>query len=261
MKYLLGILAVTLVPAATPSFDVASLKPVHSTGDLYYANLGRALHGEVTLTNTTLSDCLRYAYGITNDAQIQGPDWIRSKEVRFDIVAKAPPDTPLPQLLLMLQALLTERFHLVLHHEPKELPYLALTVGKKGAELHEADDVPDSSQRISIPGKIVSPRMSTQVLATLLSRFMRQTVLDMTGLKGSYSVNLLWTPENLRPAPKQDSEIPGAVIPGARINDTAAAGPSIFTAVQEQLGLKLESRKGPVDVLVVDQADKVPVEN
>ena len=235
-----------LLAAAPPTFDVASLKPVHSTGDLYYANLGKALHGEVTLTNATLSDCLRYAYGITNDAQIQGPDWIRSKEVRFDIVGKASPETPFPELLLMLQTLLTERFHLVLHREPKDLPYLALTVGKKGSQLHQAADGP-GSHNTSILGRIVSNRMSMQLLATLLSRFMRQTVLDKTGLEDWYEVNLVWTPENLRQKETDAADPP--------------PGPSIFTAVQEQLGLKLESRKGPVEVLVIDRADQVPVEN
>jgi uncharacterized protein (TIGR03435 family) len=219
------------------------------------ANLGSARHGEVTLTNVTLSDCLRYAYDITNDAQIQGPDWIRNKEVRFDIVAKAPPGTLLSQLLLMLQNLLADRFHLVMHHEEKELPYLALTVGKKGPKWRAATDGSDSPNRIFIPGRIVSNRMSTEVLATLLSRFMRQTVLDMTGLQGSYAVNLVWTPENLHPAAKPAGEITAAE------SAEAPAGPSIFTAVQEQLGLKLESRKSPVDVLVIDQADKVPAEN
>jgi uncharacterized protein (TIGR03435 family) len=243
---LAALITVNLMPAATPVFDVASLKPVHSTGDRYSINLGTARPGEVTLTNATLSDCLRYAYGITNDAQIQGPDWIRNKEVRFDIVAKTSPDMPLPQLLLMLQTLLIERFHLVLHREQQVLPFLALVPGKKAPELREGIDSADAP-RSFIPGRIISNRLSMQVLATLLSRFMRMTVLDMTGLKGSYDVKLLWTPENLRP--------------GGEVNDTDVPGPSIFTAVQEQLGLKLESRKGPVEVLVIDQADQVPVEN
>src|SRR5690242_13205222 len=132
---LLLLLAGTLQAQSPPSFEVASLKPVQLTPGLYRANLGTARQGKVTLTNVTLGDCLKYAYGITNDAQIAGPDWIRSKEVRFDIEAKAPPDTPVPQLLQMLQTLLAERFQLALHREPRELSYLALVVGKKGPKL------------------------------------------------------------------------------------------------------------------------------
>lgn len=225
-----------------PAFDVASLKAVHSTGDLYNANLGTAVHGEVVLTNATLSDCLRFAYGITNDAQISGPDWIRNKDIRFDILAKASPETPRIQLLIMLQALLNERFHLVLHRELKELSYLALTVAKKRPDRSPGNNTLDDSRRSSMPGRIISNRMSMQLLATLLSRFLRATVIDLTGLQGTYVVQLLWTPESATPVE----------------GDT---GPSIFTAVREQLGLKLEARKGPLEVLLVDRADKFPEEN
>jgi uncharacterized protein (TIGR03435 family) len=231
--------------AAAPSFDVASLKPVQITvGDLYTANLGTARHGQVALTNATLSDCIRYAFGITNDAQIAGPDWIRSKEIRFDIAAKSAPETPLDQLLVMLQTLLTERFKLVFHREPRELSYLALTVGKNRARLEAGKEV-QGALKPQILGRIISPQMSMGKLAMLLSRFTRQTVIDQTGLQGSFDVNLVWTPEKLN----------------ASAEASEAAGPTIYTALQEQLGLKLESHKGPVEVLVIDHAEKVPLEN
>jgi uncharacterized protein (TIGR03435 family) len=244
--------AAILIPttaAQSPAFDVASLKPVQSTDDLYTANLGTARHGQVALTNATLSDCLRYAFGITNDAQIAGPDWIRNKGVRFDIVGKASPETPVSELLLMLRTLLTERFKMVLHQESRELAFVALTIGKNGPKLKVAGHDAPSAGKPQIPGRIVSSRMSMTTLTTLLSRFMRQTVLDQTGLSGSYEINLVWTPENLHPV-ATTFEAPDP-----------APGPSIFTAVQEQLGLKLESRKGPVEVLVIDHAERVPVEN
>jgi uncharacterized protein (TIGR03435 family) len=239
----LAFAASILLNGQSPSFDVASLKPVQLTGAATYnANLGSASHGEVTLINATLSDCLRYAYSITNDAQIAGPEWIRNKDIRFDILAKAAPDTPLDQLLLMLQTLLTERFKLVLHREPRELSFVALTVAKSGLKMSKArpDAVPPS--RPQIPGRIVSSQMTLNKLTTLLSRFLRQTVLDETGLTGPYDINLQWTPENAQPT-------------------DAEQGPSVFTAVQQQLGLKLESRKAPVEVLVIDQAEKTPVAN
>src|ERR1700722_10268134 len=118
---------------ARPQFDVASLKPGQPIpGDKIYINLGSFSHGTLTLTNTSLADCLKYAFNLTNNDQLAGPDWIKSKLVRFDIVAKAPPDTPLDQIRLMLQSLLTERFQLALHHEQRELSYVALVIGKKG---------------------------------------------------------------------------------------------------------------------------------
>jgi uncharacterized protein (TIGR03435 family) len=242
---LLALLLAILAQSQTPTFEVASLKPVVVTGDLYTANLGTARHGEVTLTNGTLSDCLRYAYSITNDSQISGPEWIRSKEIRFDILAKARPDTPIDELLLMLQNLLAERFKMVIHREQRDLSYVALTVGKNGPKLPAATPDSNSPRRPQIPGRIVANQMTTNKLATLLSRFMRQTVIDQTGLKGDYDINLTWAPESFHLS--VDAEPP--------------AGPSIYTAVQEQLGLRLESRKGPVQVLVVDHAEKVPVEN
>jgi len=228
--------------AAAPAFDVASVKPVELTPGSYSSNLGTARHGEVRMTNVTLSDCLRFAYGITNDLQIAGPDWIRNKEVRFHIVAKAPPDTPRSELLLMLQTLLTERFQLVLHREQRTLTALALVVGKNGSKLQPARDVPDGSGVSLAPGRIISNRMTMGVLAMLLSRFLRQAVVDRTGLAGMFDVKLEWTPQ-------------------AQQADDASAGASIFTAVQEQLGLKLEARKGPLEVIVIDRAERVPTEN
>src|SRR5271169_7194487 len=106
-----AVLAAVMAHAQSrPAFDVASLKPSPpAAGDKIYINLGTARHGTVTLSNACLADCLRYAYSITDDDQLAGPDWITLKEVRFEIEAKAPADTPLPRLREMLQTLLTER--------------------------------------------------------------------------------------------------------------------------------------------------------
>src|SRR5580658_8045604 len=126
---------------ALPKFEVASLKPSPpSAGDKIYINLGSLSHGTLTMTNTSLADCLRYAYSLTNNEQLSAPDWVKSKAVRFDIVAKAAADTPVERIRLMLQTLLTERFQIALHRELKELSYVALVVGKKGAKLKEATE-------------------------------------------------------------------------------------------------------------------------
>ena len=98
--------------AQAPAFDAATLKTSPpSTTDLININLGRIVNGRLTLTNASLSDCLKFAYGIVAEAQLAGPDWIRSKAIRFDVVAEAPAETPRPQMLRMLQALLAERLN------------------------------------------------------------------------------------------------------------------------------------------------------
>jgi len=229
--------------AARPEFEVATVKSSPPpSGDTININLGTIRNGKVTMTNVSLSDCIKLAYGIVSDDQLSGPDWIKSKEVRFDIVAQAPADTPRDQLLPMLQPLLADRLKLVLHHQQKELSYLALVVGKNGPKIRVAK--PDAAAgNAAARGRIVANQMPMRGLATLLSRFERETVVDLTGLDGQFEFKLEWTPDN------------GPVPPDG------ASAPSLFTAVQEQLGLKLESRKGPLDVLVVDHADKVPTEN
>src|SRR5258706_11646806 len=143
-----------------PEFEVATVKSSPpAAGDLNNINLGRVQNGTVTFTNASLSDCLKFAYGIVSDAQLQGPDWIKSKAVRFDIVAKAPPETPREQLVLMVQSQLTERLKVVLHHEQKQLPYLALIIGKNGHKLKEST-TPGNNP--SIRGRISAQYMTMQ---------------------------------------------------------------------------------------------------
>lgn len=230
---------------STPAFDVASLKPSPPPpGDTYNANLGTIRNGEVTLTNATLVDCIKFAYGLVSDAQMAGPDWTKSKAIRFDVVAKAPPATPREQLLLMLRTLLNERFHLAMHTENRAFAHYALVTGKKGPKMREVSFEPGASKMTYRIGSITHNQCAMQMLALLLSRQLGELVLDETGLQGVYELKLEWTPEVSRSNP-----------------EPAEHGPSIYTAVQEQLGLKLEARKDAVDVLVIDHADQVPVEN
>jgi len=234
---------------ARPQFEVASLKPGQPVpGDKININLGSVSHGTLTMTNTSLADCLKYAFALTSNDQLAGPDWIKSKMVRFDIVAKAPPDTSLDQIRFMLQTLLTERFQLALHREQRELSYVALVIGKKGPKLQEAIPDSDASGNKFLIGRIVSNHISMNTLATLFSRFTGQTVLDMTGLTGSYDLKLEWTPENTPASASVDA-------------GDGESGPSLFAAVEQQLGLKLEVRKGPVETIVIDHAERVPVQN
>jgi uncharacterized protein (TIGR03435 family) len=254
MRCLVGVLGIlTAIRAqapARPEFEVATVKSSPpSAGDLININIGGFRNGKLIFENASLSDCLKFARGIVSDEQISGPDWIKSKAVRFDIVAQTAPGTPREQLELMLQALLADRLKLTLHHEQKEISFLALTPGKNGAKLQAANpDSAGSGNNLAAHGHIASKYMSMKVLATLLSRFEREIVVDQTGLTGPFEVKLDWTPDDgIAPAGNAANDVP--------------SGPSIYTALQEQLGLKLESRKGPLDVLVIDHAEKVPTDN
>jgi uncharacterized protein (TIGR03435 family) len=231
--------------APAPAFDVATVKiggPVEANG-LININTGKILNGVVTLANATLSDCLKFAYSLTTDSQIAGPDWINQKMVRFEVTGKAPPQTPDDQLRLMLQGLLKERFQMTVHTEQREMTHYELVVGKNGPKLKESTVGPGEATGTARLDGIRSNRMQMNRLAALLSRMTRMPVLDKTGLTGFYQFDLRYANEV------------------SKVPDEDPAGPSIFTAVQEQLGLKLESKKGPVEVLVIDSAERVPVEN
>src|ERR1700677_448422 len=124
MRRLILGLAGVLAVAQIPEFEVATVKSSPPpTGDLININLGNIRDGKLTFVNASLSDCLKFAWGIVSDEQISGPDWIKSKAVRFDIVAQIVPGTPRDQVELMLRALLADRVKLALHHEQKELSF------------------------------------------------------------------------------------------------------------------------------------------
>lgn len=228
----------------TPEFEVASVKPVDLSklGDAISMNLGTVRREEVTFGNATLNDCIRFAYSMASDAQITGPDWIKSKQFLYDIVAKGTPGVSREQLQAMMQALLAERFKLVTHRDQKEMSYYALVPAKNGPKIQSVKDVPDGFRGTNYGGRI-NNILQMPALAYLLSRFeTERPIIDQTGLRGLYDVKLAWTLRQLQ-------------------NADVAPGPSLFTAVTEQLGLKLEARKGPVEMLVVDRAEKIPAEN
>jgi uncharacterized protein (TIGR03435 family) len=226
-----------------PEFDVASLKPVVLDGsDSYRANLLSIRNGILIQTNVTLADCLRSAYGIPTEDQIAGPAWVKSKAVRFNIEGKAPPDTPRDRELLMLQRLLEDRFQLVLRHEQREMSYLALVTAKGGPKITPTPDPEKPPESKLLGNSIHSTRMDMPLLAYLISRFARTRVLDKTGITGFYQIALDWTPDDAKP-------------------DDTPEHPSLYEAVQKQLGLKLEARKGPVDTLLVEKALETPIGN
>ena len=170
----------------------------------------------------------------------------------------------------MLQVLLVDRFKLAVHRETKELPIYSLVVAKGGSKLHEAKPgdtypngikgpdgrpVPRGSHFMRMGrGELTAQGIGMDDIAHLLTRQTGRTVVDNTGLKGNYDFTLHWTPDQIAPTPNG----PGSGGPDS--STSSESGPSIFTAIQEQLGLKLESQKGPVEILVVDHVER-PSEN
>jgi uncharacterized protein (TIGR03435 family) len=243
---ILALALLATLPIAGQTFDVATLKlsPPPKENQIVI-NLGRWQPGRFTMENVTLSDMMKFAYSIVSGAQLAVPDW--SNQVRFDIEATAPPDTKVPELRMMIRSLLDERLHLKFRREQRVLPYLALVKGKSSPKMSASEAVANPNPGPQVRGRISHPQMSMLGLATLLSRFERETVVDQTGLQGVYQVNLEWMPESFSSQPDA--------------NAAPAERPSLFTAVSEQLGLKLESRRGPLEVLVVESASRVPEAN
>jgi uncharacterized protein (TIGR03435 family) len=162
----------------------------------------------------------------------------------YDINATMPPSASPDEAMLMLQPLLAERLKITVHRETRELPVYALVVGKGGIKAREVEWQFAGISRS--PGRVTSSSTRMEDLAIILSRQLDRPVLDVTGIKGYFEVKLEWTPEH---GPRREG------------HGSDPAGPSIFTAVQEQLGLKLEARKAPVEMIIVDRLERDPTEN
>ena len=213
-----------------PAFEVASVKP--STPGSSGGGITPGPTG-LTARNVTLLFCMRIAYNV-QDYQVSGPNWLSTEQ--YDIVANTGAPVNQDQLRLMLQTLLAERFRLVLHRGERTRSVYALVVGKDGPKLTEAKS-DDNAGTTADMGHLVFTAASMSALARRLSQQLHEPVSDLTGLKGIYNFTLDW---------QQDDNV---------------SGPSLFTAVQEQLGLKLEAKKVPIEVLVVDHAEKIPTAN
>jgi bla regulator protein blaR1 len=258
--------------AGSSSFEVVSVK-LSDPGERGM-QIGLSPGGLFTAKNVTVKALIEQAYDV-RDFQISGgPGWLDTE--RYDIVAKG--DGPgvseddmrkmtagersrlQERFLLKVRALLEDRFSLSVHRETKELPMYALIIAKDGAKIRLAkeDSSPGGglSMRLGTAGMQVAGRKATlSGLVLVLSNQVGRTVLDKTGLEGSYDFEMTFTPDRV---PGQQPPLPGDGGADRPPNDTG--GPSIFTALQEQLGLKLDAQKGPVEVLVIDSAQK-PSEN
>ena len=220
--------------AARPEFEVASVKP-----NLSGSNLGGSdpRHGNFKANNASLNQLIGFAYDLPT-LQISGPGWLESS--RYDIDAKGNGEAPESRVRLMVQALLAERFGLQAHRETKEGPVYFLVPMRGGLKAQPADTPnPDPYPNPPAgPHALLRDSHATMTgLAAQLTNFVARPVVDHTGITGEYRV-MIWYGNN----PETDS-------------------PDLFAALQEQLGLKLESGRGPVETLVVDRVNRIPTGN
>ena len=221
-------------PLPISTFDVASIKANPTATGGSGVNTGR---GRLTATNVTLRRLIQSAFDVNDFQIVGGPGWIGTEKYDIDAKADVSGVTGHVDYGPMLQALLADRFKLKVHRETKQLPVYSLVVAKSGPRLtdHTGDGgASTNTSHASGKATLTATKVSMDGFAYRLGRDLDRKVVDNTGLRGEYDVTLEWAPD-----PKPDS-----------------TAPSIFTALQEQLGLKLESTRGPVGVVVVDSAEK-----
>jgi uncharacterized protein (TIGR03435 family) len=268
-------------PAAEPKFEVTSVKksgPNRQGGPFRF---GMQPGGRFTVSGMPVSFLITMAYGIQRFQLIGGPGWINSD--RFDVNAVAedvpvqptPPGTP-NRMQLLLRSLLEERFALVVHNETRELPLSYLVMAREDRKLGERlrpstvdcralfaararegapppaplkpGEMPPCGM-MSGMGRIAGGSMPMSNLASLLASMLNRPVYDRTNLTGNFDIQLEYTPDQMPQIPPGATLPPGLTLP-------SPDGPSLNTALQEQLGLKLEATRGPVDVLVIDSVEQ-----
>lgn len=238
----------------TPEFDAASIKPA-KPGDMRGSTFNFTSGGGLAVTNGTLKDLVESAYDVRDFQIIGGAGWVDSD--RYDVTAKSAHGDPgtttgITETRQRLQALLSQRFMLRVHRETRELPVYALVVGRNGSKLVSAENpTTHDGARRGIQrecGRMTGTSASIADLTVALSRQLGRPVVDRTGFTGRYDFQVSWMPDSGPCAVPAGGEGAGAV--------ASSDGPSLFTALQEQLGLKLESTKGPVEVIVIDSAEK-----
>ena len=253
----LGLIALAVSTAfGQTAFDVISIKPNDSGAN--GAQMGLSPGGTLNAKNVPLKALIQQAYDVRDFQVFGGPGWLDTQ--KYDIIAKsgtaegagvseddvrkmtdAQRNTLKEQLVAKVRALLADRFQLKIHRETKEMPVYALIVAKNGAKIEVAKDSDLTHSGLSVrrdeTGKsaVTATGIALPFLVKFLSNQVGKPVLDRTGLKGNYDFKMTFTPD---------------------LNAAESDGPSIFTAVQEQLGLKLDSQKGPVEVVVIDSVQK-----
>jgi uncharacterized protein (TIGR03435 family) len=273
---------------AQTQFEVASIRPSASIDD-QGGKVSLAVHidgAQVRFISFSLRDYLARAYG-TNVAMVSGPDWTGSE--RFDISATLPPGSTPSQFPEMLQALLADRFRLKFHKEKKELPAYALLTGKGPLKLKESPpdsdadrDEPKGNTNLAASGSAAGVgvnfghgssyslandrfevrKLTMTLLATSLTRYADRPIVELTGLTGQYDFMIRLTPEDYQAMLLRAAISVGASLPpeAMRLIDSTSGGAGLSDALQ-QVGLRLEARKAPLDVLTIDDALKIPTAN
>jgi uncharacterized protein (TIGR03435 family) len=218
---------ISLLIALQIQFEVASIKP--SLPGANGSTLYDATPERFAASNITSRELIAQAYDVRSFQISGGPAWLASG--RYDIIAKPEGEPTAPRIKAMLRELLKERFHLKLHTETRDTPVYHLVPAKNGSKLK-----PTAGEGPSMRGgrgRFAAQKITCAMLATLLSERLERPILDRTGITGEFDIALEWTPD-----------------------ESPEAGASIFTAIQEQLGLKLEAGRGPVEIIVIDRIDK-----
>jgi len=283
------LMAITAVAALAqnspkPEFEVATIRPSAQSLEAGVTAGVRIDGAQFRSAFLTLKDYLGLAYQVKL-YQISGPDWIGSD--RFDISATLPPGTT-NQIPEMMRHLLEDRFQIKMHREKKDFPVYVMEVAKSGLKMQATRPDPDPANSdtktpVSITGsgnaqgvsvnlgrgssyafannKFEGKRLTTEMIAATLERFVDRPIVDMTDLKGAYDITLDVTPEDYRAMLIHAAVAAGVSLPpeALRLLDGASV-PSLFDAVQK-VGLKLDARKAPLDMIVIDDARKTPTEN
>jgi len=272
--------------SAQPEFEVASIRPSMPLVAGSDVKIGLHVDGaQIRCAQLSLSDYLGIAYKMKN-YQISGVDWLKSE--RYDINAKLPEGATRDQIPEMLKSLLEKRFQMKLHHESKPFPVYALVVAKGGLKISalpdEGEETPEEARAgvdVKVQGgrsgvslnlgkgsffnfadnKIEGKKLTMLGLADMLARFMDRPVVDMTELKGRYDFTIEIAPEDYRAMMIRSAIAAGVQLPPEALRLLDGASDSSLHSALQGLGLKLESRKAPIDVLVVDRAEKMPTEN
>ena len=230
-----------------PKYEVASIKP-NTDNDFRFA-FRIEPSGRLAATGITLKRLMMTAYNVQDFRIVGGPDWMVSS--RWDVQAKPDRVVSADQIRPMLRALLENRFQLRSHSEKRQLPVYELSVDRKGSKVQRVKDSETKADVRVGAGLIQLTKATAATLASQLSYALGRPVIDKTGLSGEFDFALEWTPES-----GEDGGPTTAGLPPAASDQPASTsdGPSIFTAIPEQLGLRLKPGRGLVEVIVIDAA-------
>ena len=243
--------ALPMAANADPSFEVATIKPAHPDHPLAELPLGH----EIRFTDSTVRFMLAFIYDVHDKQIVAAPNWVASEKFDFDGVADAAGTPNLAQIQIMFRKLFRDRLRLKFHYEKREMDAYRLTTAKSGPKLSASSDDPTAYRTLlGMPQRGMKGRnlSMTDFASRLQSGILDRPVVDQTRLQGKYDFVLRWTPDET-----QFNQV-GARVPPP--SNSANEAPNLFTAIQEQLGLKLVPARELVDVLVIDQIER-PSEN